>query len=187
MFAAAACSASPTPVANAPQPLAAGDDPPAQVVVVVTPPSSSKPPAADRDQPAPPPPPADLLAGLPPPKFPEDNLDSYVGIGCGGGCPPAYVLETEHRDNKQIFARLKYCDQLAQRHIPNLTGTMSVRARIGADGKAKSVSVQASDGIPAVVSACVHGLVRTAVYSSKYHYERDAFGEHKLGEPQPED
>jgi hypothetical protein len=186
MLAVAACGASPSPVAITPASVAQPEEAPAQVAVVSSVVEPEKPELA-HDEPAPPPPPADLLAGMPLPKFAEDNLDTFIGIGCGGGCPPAYVLETEHRDARQVEARLKYCETQAKKHIPSLSGTVTVHANIGEDGKAKQVSVDASDSVPVLVTACVHTLVRTAVYSSKYHYPREAGGERRLGEKKPAD
>ena len=108
------------------------------------------------------------------PEFPEDDLEHQLMIGCGGGCPPAYVLETEHRDNGQLDARLKFCQQLARPHVPHMSGTLSVRAHIDASGKARSVTVESNGDLPATLESCVQRLVESAVYSSRYNYERDA-------------
>jgi hypothetical protein len=116
----------------------------------------------------------DLLAGVTVPKFPEDNLDTQMMIGCGGGCPPAYVLETEHRDAGQLQARLKFCSELARPHAPKMTGILTVRAHIDARGRAHQVTAEAAGELPPTLEYCVSRLVANAAYSSKYNYERQA-------------
>jgi hypothetical protein len=149
------------------------DEIPARVLVV-----SAVPPVQTGshqvESPAPPAPPMDLLADIPIPTFPEDNLNSLMVISCGGMCPPAYVVETEARDRRQLAARLKFCGNAGRVHLPSMSGSLSVTAHIDADGRAHRVVVDATEDIPAPVASCVQRLVESAVYFSKYNHERDA-------------
>ena len=174
MLAATCCGGVSASEARAPRAPERSDEAPAQVLVVsaVSPVQSGTPVIAN--EPAPAAPPFDLLAGVAPPKFPEDDLSSNMSVGCGGGCPPAYVLETGSRDSGQLRARLRYCQKAGRKHLPDMSGTMSVRAHIDVGGQARQVVVDATGDIPPPVASCVQRLVETAAFSSKYNYERDA-------------
>ncbi|MBI5531574.1 MAG: hypothetical protein HY898_02590 [Deltaproteobacteria bacterium] len=151
------------------------DEPPAPVLVVASlPPVQTGTNVAEPAAPAPEPPPADLLAGVVVPKFPADDLNSVMAVGCGGGCPPAYVLETESRDHGQLRARIRFCEKLARKYVPDAQGSVSVQAQIDVNGRARRVVVEKDGDVPGVMIACVQRLVETAAFSFKYKYEREA-------------
>jgi len=175
MIAASACAAVPAGSVREPSPGVPSDETPAPVLVVAaSPPVQSGKVAIEEPTPAPPSPPLDLLAGVQVPKFPADNLNTAIGVGCGGGCPPAYVLETNHRDDGQIEARVRFCEKLARKHLPNMRGSVSVRAQIDVAGRARRVVIDKDGDLPPALTACVQRLVETATFSSKYNYEREA-------------
>ena len=168
----ASCAAQPLSPAREP---AAREETPAPVLVVASlPPVQEGTTVVEPAAPAPEPPPADLLAGVAVPKFPADDLNSVMSIGCGGGCPPAYVLETEHRDQGQLQARIRFCEKLARKYVPQARGSVSVQANIDVNGRARRVVVEKDGDIPAVMTACVQRLVETAAFSFKYKYDREA-------------
>lgn len=181
MLAAASCAGQPQSPVRDPAAVALREEVPAPVLVVAAlPPVQSGSAVVEQPAPAPPAPPADLLAGVVVPKFPADDPNTMMSIGCGGGCPPAYVLETEHRDRGQLDARVHFCEKLARKYIPDMRGTVTIQAQIDVNGKARRVVVDKDGEIPAVMTACVQRLVETAAFSFKYKYEREAQTAQKL-------
>jgi hypothetical protein len=108
---------------------------------------------------------------MPEPSFPDDDGPLPV-VGCGGGCPPAYVLATEAKDRSQMRARIRYCGAQARARGQAVDGTISVSADIGPDGKAREVRAERSGTVPLQTVACVERLVASAPFSSKHGLER---------------
>ncbi len=116
----------------------------------------------------------DLLAGASNPVFEEDSDDYQIGVGCGGGCPPVYQLETEAKDSAQIKARIRYCFEKGLRLSRHMTGPVRASASIDAAGHASNVKVEIPPSITSEVGRCVQKLVESARFSSKHQWAREA-------------
>lgn len=107
------------------------------------------------------------------PAFAEDTAPLPI-VGCGGGCPPAYVLSTESKDESQLEARLRYCVQEGLKHWPRMDGTVSVTAAIDESGRALDVTTEQEGSVREEVTDCVERLARSARFSDKNHFGRSA-------------
>ena len=119
--------------------------------------------------------PPDLLADASPPAF-GDGDDIQIGVGCGGGCPPAYVLENRATDQHQLQERVTWCEKIARQYRPFFSGSVSINAQISQRGASSNVVVTSSTHVPAPILSCVQQLVETAKFRSKDNWARPAVG-----------
>ena len=106
-----------------------------------------------------------------PTSFPEDTAEPPM-VGCGGGCPPAYVLSTQAKDRMQITARVRYCAKAGRELWPDEPAPIAVAAKIDLEGRAQSVRVDGTEAIPAAIRDCVERLVASAPFDHDPAFER---------------
>jgi hypothetical protein len=106
-----------------------------------------------------------------PTSFPEDTAEPPM-VGCGGGCPPAYVLSTQAKDRMQITARVRYCAKAGRELWPGEPAPIAVAAKIDLEGRAQSVRVEGEEAIPAAIQDCVERLVASAPFDHDPAFER---------------
>lgn len=104
-----------------------------------------------------------------PARFPED--DEVIAVGCGGGCPPAYVLEANARDRMQVEARVRYCEAQG---IALLSGKAEIQVTtvIDAAGAVTRVQVESQQDVPEAIRGCSALLIRSATFKNDPPYER---------------
>jgi len=108
-----------------------------------------------------------------PATFPEDTAEPPM-VGCGGGCPPAYVLSTQAKDRMQIAARGRYCMKAGRNLWPGKHGAIGITAKIDLQGRAQDVEVDGEEGdeIPPAIRDCIERLVASAPFDHDPAFER---------------
>lgn len=129
---------------------------------------------------------AQELVAAAPARFPEDD-EPAPSIGCGGACPPAYVLATRAKDNSQIVARVRYCAEGVRRHWPTLEGLVTVSANIDEQAQPHEIEVQVPENSPAPLGDCIRQLVQSVPFGADPPFARSAHVPVSLGEKEPEE
>ena len=163
LSACAATPATPSPV------------PPPSIVVAATPASPLE--AVEPD------PTGESLALGAPARFPED--DQVISVGCGGGCPPAYVLEANAKDRIQVEARVRHCESQGIALLSE-KAEVEVTTVIDAAGAATRVQVDSRQEVPEAIRSCVALLIRSARFKHDPPYERTDRTTVRIG-PAPQD
>jgi len=148
---------------------------PSTVVVAATPAPSLEPVEPD--------PTGESLALGAPARFPED--DQVISVGCGGGCPPAYVLEANAKDRIQVEARVRYCESQGIALLSE-KAELEVTTVIDAAGTATRVQVDSQQEVPGAIRSCVALLIRSVTFKNDPPYERTDRTTVRIG-PSPRD